>query len=296
MAELSEDFDCESKIDTSKMRDGCAQFLVTVKTWVHFHAEGTQNGDGKRVFDVEGWDDDEKKQFTDRFKLHIESGWGNGAVWLAHTKKNTPYLWCDVKIEYVTQRNLAHLVVNAVNNPTLQGSGPGYSATCGSKRGDAREGGSSDPELNRVGNIIDMHIQRSAVVDAPWTRPVATSDAGTVSLKQNVLLHEFGHYLGLKHTCKGMGKNINQYCKGMTKDLAENLMAVGNKFITAHAKPFRRRLKEYHKDFLEDRHSIYWFIAKNINSPTGATGGGDRQHKPWSGTSWDLKLSTEKMA
>jgi hypothetical protein len=145
-----------------------------------------------------------------------------------------------------------------------------------------------------MGNAIDMHIQKSAVLDAPWSRSGRTSDAGTVELKQNVLVHEFGHYLGLDDTCKGRGPS--EYCEGMSKDLVENLMSIGNKFVTAHAAPFRERLKKYHKDYLEDRHNIYWFIAKNINSPTGTLGGGDRQHKPWTGTSWDLKLSTEKMA
>ena len=95
----------------------------------------------------------------------------------------------------------------------------------------------------QYGVVAQVHdIERS------WASSDTPNQSGLHTCHQNTLAHEFGHYLGLSHTCAaGGGLNSSaQYCEGGTMEQLDSLMAIGNDIRPAHAWPWRHRLPRHH--------------------------------------------------
>jgi hypothetical protein len=80
-----------------------------------------------------------------------------------------------------------------------------------------------------------------------------TSDSGSQPFTQNVLAHEFGHYLGLNHTCRGLRgvqeNSEDEYCRGRTYAEMNNRMSYGTVLDpTRHAQPWIARLVDHQYD------------------------------------------------
>jgi hypothetical protein len=304
-----------SKIDDSdkSIRQGCARLHLSVKTWLYFHPAGAVFGDVKSkgglktvYWTVHDWPDGTQRLFRDTFKAQIETAFGNGAFWIAHNKRGVRDIWCDVTIDWALFREDADLCVNAVYNPIAEEPAFGWRSNCfmGGAKGVAR-GRSTSPELNKRANTIDMHISHECVTrETRRTKPTNVPNV-TATFSQKILLHEFGHYLGLDHHCHWAGGDSEQYCTGRTPLEQDDLMAVGNQIRDHHASVFASRLGKHNypppkpAPTIESMEKIgdamkrrayrrFGFAAKNINDP----GGGDRGSRPWKGTPWDATIET----
>jgi len=111
---------------------------------------------------------------------------------------------------------------------------------------------SRDPNASETGTEADFS----------GTHRRRISDNGVVPITQNVAAHEFGHYVGLSHTCVSRAPSdintSNAYCAGLVQARQEDLMAAGNILRRAHGGLWRRRLRRHH-DHCERQFQIHTF-------------------------------------
>lgn len=206
----------------------------------------------------------ERGACRDHFQSCIEDYW-SGALKLRSVYNPQSELTCVVSLSFVPLSDASvHLRVLALNRPNYDSHARSVSPSWGSPSVDTAElAFRSACNLGGLGprDEIDMylawhgpggwdHDQNST---PPW---VFQTSQGPMALRQNTVAHEFGHYLGLPHTCSGRGTGVgwcggnvpgaSPYCVGDEPYLMDSVMACGDKLRRNHGNPWRDRLDQLH--------------------------------------------------
>jgi hypothetical protein len=270
-------------------KDGCDRLLIHIDTWIHFHPKGQistlrKNPKGvlaKYMWDVEDWEGDTQKDNAwTKFRDSIQDAFGGGRFWLripgiGGAEKS---VWCDVELERKLPRHLSHMCVVAFNEPSPVGDSGSWISSCHvggvSERAtffgffsssSTEVSAGSKTELSEKITPIDFWISEAHMTGKTQTRDwevydgptPGTGNKRTVQLVQPVLLHEFGHYLGLEHHCKSMEGVVvgtDAYCANQSEQQQRDLMAVGGEFRAHHAWPFKKRLEAHMYPGLDRAH------------------------------------------
>jgi hypothetical protein len=240
-------------------RENCVCLQIEVKTCLVFLQEAPWDGIK--------WDVPSVEAVQGRFKQVIRSGWGNGAIWLYHETKGVADVWCDVMIKYVdyADRDDADLVVEVwwedVGAHCLARTKPLFGT-----------------------NPYDMRVAKKHVMAKERKTGFAVDRKTQYEFYQDVVQHEFGHYLGCEHFCEwapGKKNSIEKYCDYRAYVEQDHIMAAGDKWHGNYShlgalhvgKPFVDCLKTH--DYVDSRITPY--VAKGHTD----TGGGARGTPPW---------------
>jgi len=177
--------------------------------------------------------------FKRDFEAAINRHWNN-KLWLAprrRTRRDIRPIKCGVALSFVRDTDHADLVITMLNRPSLA---PGSSANAVPFRAFCAR----IDTVGEVDMVIDYPANNSFDVDADYP----SSNHGTVHVNQNYAAHEFGHYLGLQHTCHtpGTANTDADYCIGRDRGRERNLMSVGNMIHREHGRPWRDQLASHH--------------------------------------------------
>jgi hypothetical protein len=181
----------------------------------------------------------------DEFRRVVLSHWDD-QIWLYPPvpRPGLSYVKCRIALSFVDNAAASQLTVRVLYHP----SGRGYADWRDRAWHYAPATARNDMYLaydRRNGFAIDEH------------RTLTSSDGGSSSYLQNTLAHEFGHYLGLPHTCLNMAGGPPgvfgadaEYCIGRTHDEMLDVMAVGNIVRGWHGQPWVARLRrhQYHNN------------------------------------------------
>jgi hypothetical protein len=192
-----------------------------------------------------------KRNFFNAFQASVDHIW-NEKLWLGtrrRTRRGIRGLRCHVELERVTNASQAHVrvcVLYRYNPPAnCHPDTRQFRAFCD------RLGGTQNP--SRADIVIDYPApggtESGQAGDFDTTRMLPTSNHGDeVTFRQNTVGHEFGHYLGLAHTCAGEGRANGdaEYCDGRSRGRQRHIMAVGNAVHRGHARPWLNRLPRHH--------------------------------------------------
>lgn len=178
--------------------------------------------------------------FKDAFQASVHSTW-NDQLWLRparRTRRSIPGIRCGVSLDWTHLASEAQLRILMLNQPQAPANthpdAVEFRAFCSR---------SENPRNADI--VIDFPANQS--FDVTFTLP--TSNHGRQRITQNYAAHEFGHYLGLEHTCAGgpVVANSNEaYCFGRSRGMQRNVMAFGGLVQPEHADPWRDRLRLHH--------------------------------------------------
>ena len=177
--------------------------------------------------------------FKRRFQQAIHDRWNN-KLWLAprrRTRRHIRPIKCGISLTWTEDRDMADCVIVMLNRPSLA---PGSSANAVPFRAFCdRVATVGDEDM-----VIDYPASNSFDTDATWP----TSNHGEVHIQQNYAAHEFGHYLGLDHTCytPATANTGADYCGGRDRGRQRNIMSVGNVIHREHGRPWRDQLASHH--------------------------------------------------
>lgn len=190
-----------------------------------------------------------------RFEAAIYHHW-NGKLILVPRNGTSSPLSCSVVLHFLHDDGTdPHLRVRVIKNPRQ-------------RRGPTRRTHSRDPypralpfRANCWANSdpagVDMTLDWNG---AGWDVSHTARDAAgnEVSLNQNYLAHEFGHYLGLDHSChtpasaavgwcSGVPSGVpDEYCAGTTGPQMDRIMAMGNRVVRENGTAWQQRLVTLH--------------------------------------------------
>lgn len=179
------------------------------------------------------------RRFKEKFTQSVHDGW-NDQLWLApsrRTNRGIRGVQCGVSIDYVDNKMDAQLRILLLYAPIApRGSHPQatqFRAFC------ARSSSVASYDI-----VIDFPESESFTV----THRTPTSNHGAQPINQDYAAHEFGHYLGLNHTCysPGTANASADYCIGRSRGMQRNVMAMGGVVQPEHAEPWRARLQLHH--------------------------------------------------
>lgn len=204
------------------------------------------NGDGKlndegAIYNLDVWENWEWFAFRDGFRRVVKDFWDGkfeltpNRPWFqqgAHQALTAPKVTCSLDIEIVNSPGKAHqryFIIKLAPNASFFRS---FAFPSG-----------------RTGVFTQNDL-------SPMTRHrrtrIGSGRHGTshnVTYYQTVILHEFGHTMGLDHI-KGAGNDSNSY--GITLEERSNEMGMGEEVISGQAKPWlsqmRRHLIRGHND------------------------------------------------
>lgn len=206
-----------------------------------------QPGDARRIPTVyqcaspSGGDLDDFKQ---AFIQAVHDGWNDKLQLVVLRGRTEPSIRCGIDIEFVdTEPPDAHLRIALLIRPTPPPGTPPELREFRASAGPVRD--------TRTHQYFDMSVDWTNAAAWNITRLLDTDVASGVPITQNTVAHEFGHYLGIEHTCQRPGADIgwcdpSPYCVNRNQVLQDNLMALGNRIQRDHARPWRRRLRQQH--------------------------------------------------
>lgn len=246
-----------SRLHSSPGDDGCRLFELAIDVHIQPAPAGTYtfeatDGDGdssEATIKISAWTSADIDTFWTNFRQCIHDGWNN-KLWLVHSgalsgcyhgyDQTYENLKCGVTLNRTADQDSAQLRLLMLFRPHQADGGFPYQW-----RSNCALGGRA---WNWFGwdNPIDM---RCAGGDTEFIhRDLPASDErGDHRFWQVVAQHEFGHYLGLSHTCASAGvANSNaQYCHGRTVYEQEDMMAAGYQVRPWHATAWLERLPQH---------------------------------------------------
>src|SRR4029079_8286857 len=169
------------------------------------------------------------------FQQSIHDAWNGKLVMVDARRRLRERIKCSVNLYFVdNDSGNPHLRIGMLFNPVPAGVPT-------SAIGDIRENFYRS-NCYRTGARSSTDIDMFLMWEAPgcfrtnWARD--TRDQGRVRIPQNYAAHEFGHYLGRRHSCQTTTITYGgswEYCAGHSLHEQEALMARGNRVEPSYA-------------------------------------------------------------
>lgn len=242
---------CTSVIGETPDGHGLLPYNLNIKMYTKTPSSYTdsldvQNADGSwqtvvTTYTCHSAGDDDINRFQDDFRAAIHRHW-NGKLWLAtsrRTRRDIKGLKCGISLEFTRDLSEADLTTVMLYRPeppaNVQAAAAEFRAFC------SIEGRRRRTDIDMV---IDYPPNNSFDVHSPRD----TSNHGRITIHQNFAAHEFGHYIGLHHTCRDPASpnQPGEYCDQRSRGLQQNIMACGNVIQREHAAPWKNRLSSHH--------------------------------------------------
>lgn len=198
------------------------------------NGDGKLHDDGGALYNLDAWEDWEWFAFSNGFPRVIKDFWDEkyeltpNRPWfrpLPHQELTAPKVTCSLDIELVNSPGLAHqryfIIKLKPNEPFFRSF-----AFASGRLGVFTQNDLSPMTRHRQTRI--GHGRRKALHD--------------VTYYQTVLLHEFGHTMGLDHI-RGSGNNDDAY--GVTLEERSNEMGIGDQVQAGQAKPWISQMRRH---------------------------------------------------
>ena len=164
--------------------------------------------------------------------------------------------------------------------------------------------------LSRAATDRDFDMVMAANTDGrPFTARQKYDPDDAEEIPQRAIAHEFGHYLGLDHACmrawlwfpssnrpntarmprvRSAATSPRQYCIGVSREQAQNIMAIGERVAPLNGFPWLHRIEQGRDAGGERVHHYFpgttWLATTNLQATRRSVGRRNSQVTPPSGT------------
>ena len=183
-----------------------------------------------------------RTNFKAAFIASVNEHW-NGKLWIGTSVPSSlDPISCAVQLQFVDNATHAHLHMAMLHNPQ-PASGPTVAF-----RSNCNLAGRSNTNADDMDLAFPLNGSASHTVFDVERRRMPTSDRGEQPFTQNTAAHEFGHYLGLNHTCFSAATSnaAADYCHERSQALQDRVMSLGNVVTGVEGQPWLDRLRRHH--------------------------------------------------
>lgn len=253
------DHHCSSLLRQYNGRDDFTLIVPVIfvpQYWHRMRYSGCGRGRHDVIYRAERIPDSELEACKDDFRQSVHDGWNNKLVLYGVGPRNAQpaEISCSVDIQYVDRPEFARLKVKLLYRPRPSDSRYPFRASCGLGGAHVWYDGAWEPDTRAFDMSLDWWGRTSPDRSGFYTeRDVPCSDhAAPQRFGQNTVAHEFGHYLGIPHTCVALATQSDlcgdeEYCGGRTLREQQNMMALGDTHDVNHAIPWSSRLFRHHR-------------------------------------------------